>query len=60
MNGARALIETLANCGVELCLANPGTSEMHLVQGLDQVPGMRSVLALFEGSAPAPQTAMAA
>ncbi len=49
MNGARALIETLANCGVELCLANPGTSEMHLVQGLDQVPGMRSVLALFEG-----------
>jgi len=49
MNGARALIETLANCGVELCLANPGTSEMHLVQALDQVPKMRSVLALFEG-----------
>lgn len=49
MNGARALIETLANCGVELCLANPGTSEMHLVQALDQVPSMRSVLALFEG-----------
>tara|TARA_R110002072_G_scaffold142853_5_gene288604 strand:+ start:8002 stop:9555 length:1554 start_codon:yes stop_codon:yes gene_type:complete len=49
MNGARALIETLANCGIELCLANPGTSEMHLVQALDQVPQMRSVLALFEG-----------
>ena len=49
MNGARALIETLADCGVELCLANPGTSEMHLVQALDQVPRMRSVLALFEG-----------
>lgn len=49
MNGARALIETLANCGVELCLANPGTSEMHLVQALDQVPQIRSVLALFEG-----------
>ncbi len=49
MNGARALIETLANCGVELCLANPGTSEMHLVQALDQVPRMRSVLTLFEG-----------
>lgn len=49
MNGARALIETLADCGVELCLANPGTSEMHLVQALDQVPQMRSVLALFEG-----------
>jgi acetolactate synthase-1/2/3 large subunit len=49
MNGARALVETLVNCGVELCLANPGTSEMHLVQALDQVAGMRSVLTLFEG-----------
>jgi acetolactate synthase-1/2/3 large subunit len=49
MNGAQALIESLADCGVELCLANPGTSEMHLVQALDQVPRMRSVLALFEG-----------
>ncbi|MEX2132166.1 MAG: acetolactate synthase large subunit, partial [Pseudohongiellaceae bacterium] len=49
MNGATALIETLADCGVELCIANPGTSEMHLVQALDRVPRMRSVLALFEG-----------
>ncbi len=49
MNGATALIETLADCGVELCMANPGTSEMHLVQGLDNVPRIKSVLALFEG-----------
>ena len=49
MNGARALIETLVRCGVDLCIANPGTSEMHLVQALDQVSGMRSVLTLFEG-----------
>lgn len=49
MNGATALIETLADCGVELCIANPGTSEMHLVQALDNVPRMKSVLALFEG-----------
>lgn len=49
MNGATALIETLADCGVELCIANPGTSEMHLVQALDSVPRIRSVLALFEG-----------
>ena len=49
MNGATALIETLADCGVELCIANPGTSEMHLVQALDSVPRMKSVLALFEG-----------
>jgi acetolactate synthase-1/2/3 large subunit len=49
MNGAKALIQTLVDNGVELCIANPGTSEMHLVQALDQVPRMRSVLTLFEG-----------
>ncbi len=49
MNGASALINTLADCGVEYCITNPGTSEMHLVQALDSVPRMRSVLALFEG-----------
>jgi acetolactate synthase-1/2/3 large subunit len=49
MNGASALIRTLADCGVELCLANPGTSEVHLVQALDAEPRIRSVLALFEG-----------
>lgn len=49
MNGATALIETLAECGVEFCIANPGTSEMHLVQALDSVPRVKSVLALFEG-----------
>jgi acetolactate synthase-1/2/3 large subunit len=49
MNGATALIETLADSGVEFCIANPGTSEMHLVQALDAVPKMKSVLALFEG-----------
>jgi len=49
LNGANALIETLANCGVEFCIANPGTSEMHLVQALDAEPRIRSVLALFEG-----------
>ena len=30
---------------------NPGTSEMHFVAALDDVPAMRSVLALFEGVA---------
>ena len=49
MNGATALINTLADCGVEFCIANPGTSVMHLVQALDAVPRVRSVLALFEG-----------
>jgi len=49
MNGATAMIATLADCGVEFCIANPGTSEMHLVQALDAVPRIKSVLALFEG-----------
>lgn len=49
MNGARALIETLVSANVEVCFANPGTSEMHLVQALDAVPAMRGVLCLFEG-----------
>ena len=51
MNGAQALIETLANAGVRVCFTNPGTSEMHFVAALDDVPGMRGVLALFEGVA---------
>lgn len=49
MNGAESLIRALSACGVDLCLANPGTSEMHLVQGLDACEEMRSVLCLFEG-----------
>lgn len=48
-NGAQALITTLADCGVQVCFANPGTSEMHFVAALDSVPQMRGVLCLFEG-----------
>ncbi len=48
MNGALALVRTLQAGGVELCFANPGTTEMHLVGALDAA-GMRSVLGLFEG-----------
>jgi acetolactate synthase I/II/III large subunit len=51
MNGAGAVLRTLADSGVRLCLANPGTSEMHMVAALDEVPGMRPVLCLFEGVA---------
>ncbi|WP_156756379.1 acetolactate synthase large subunit [Actinokineospora pegani] len=49
MNGAQSLIRTLVDAGVEVCFANPGTSEMHFVAALDTVPRMRGVLALFEG-----------
>ncbi|MEV5716472.1 acetolactate synthase large subunit [Amycolatopsis mediterranei] len=48
-NGAQSLIRTLVDAGVEVCFANPGTSEMHFVAALDTVPEMRGVLALFEG-----------
>ncbi len=53
MNGADAVIRTLADCGVTACFANPGTSEMNLVTALDREPRIRSVLCLFEGVATA-------
>lgn len=49
MNGAEAFIETLHACGVEVCFANPGTSEMQLVAAVDRQHGMRAILGLFEG-----------
>jgi acetolactate synthase-1/2/3 large subunit len=51
VNGAQALIRTLVDSGVDVCFMNPGTSEMHFVAALDDVPEMRGVLALFEGVA---------
>jgi acetolactate synthase-1/2/3 large subunit len=50
-NGADSLLATLVAGGVEVCFANPGTSEMHFVSALDRIPGMRGVLCLFEGVA---------
>ena len=49
MNGAESVIRTLLEHGVDTCFANPGTSEMHLVQAIDTVPAARAVLCLFEG-----------
>ncbi|HQN53763.1 MAG TPA: acetolactate synthase large subunit [Novosphingobium sp.] len=49
MNGAEAFIETLHAHGVEVCFANPGTSEMQLVAAVDRQHGMRAILGLFEG-----------
>ena len=49
MNGAESLIRTAVAAGVEVCFANPGTTEMPLVVALDTVPGIRAVLGLFEG-----------
>ncbi len=49
-NGAKALIDTLTNAGIDTCFTNPGTSEMHFVAALDDSK-MRAVLTLFEGVA---------
>src|SRR4051794_15241234 len=51
ITGAESVLRTLANAGVRVCFANPGTSEMHLVAALDRVRGVRPVLTLFEGVA---------
>lgn len=48
MNGAHSLVKTLLSSGVDTCFANPGTSEMHFVAALDQIPGMKCVLGLQE------------
>ena len=48
MNGAESLVRTLLGSGVDVCFANPGTSEMHFVAALDRIPGMRCVLGLQE------------
>jgi len=31
MNGAQSLLKILVEADIEVCFANPGTSEMHLV-----------------------------
>jgi acetolactate synthase-1/2/3 large subunit len=49
VTGAEALIRTLIDGGLGVCFANPGTTEMPIVRALDEVPGVRAVLGLFEG-----------
>jgi len=49
MNGAESLINTLVAAGIDVCFANPGTTEMPVVSALDEIRGMRAVLCLFEG-----------
>lgn len=49
INGAETLVNTLLAGNVDVCFANPGTSEMQFVAALDKSPGMRCVLGLFEG-----------
>ncbi|GLS99787.1 acetolactate synthase I/II/III large subunit [Sphingobium jiangsuense] len=48
--GAESLIHSLAASGVDICFANPGTSEMHFVVALDRILSIRPILGLFEGA----------
>lgn len=48
-SGARCLLETARDAGLDVCFANPGTTEMPLVAALDEVAGIRPILGLFEG-----------
>jgi acetolactate synthase I/II/III large subunit len=47
--GAFSLVETAVGAGVQVCFANPGTTEIPIVATVDHVPGLRVVLGLFEG-----------
>src|ERR687889_2414266 len=51
MNGADLLCDALLTNDVNVCFANPGTSEMHFVAALDRKPQMRCVLGLSESVA---------
>ena len=57
MNGAESLIRSFVDAGVTCCFANPGTSEMHLVQAIDAVPQMRACSRCSKASAAAPRMA---
>jgi len=49
MKGAELLMRTAADLGIDICFANPGTTEMPLVEAMDSVDGIRPVLCLHEG-----------
>ena len=49
MNGAELIVETAVKAGIQVCFANAGTTEMPIVLALDERPGIKAVLGLFEG-----------
>jgi len=49
MTGGEAAVQTAKAAGIDVCFANAGTTEIHLVNALDRTPGMRAILGLFEG-----------
>lgn len=51
MTAATKLGQALVQSGVTTVFANPGTTELHLVEGFAATPGLRQILTLFEGVA---------
>ncbi len=49
MNGAELMLKTAKAAGIEVCFANPGTTEIPIVMALNKARGFRPILALFEG-----------
>lgn len=49
IDGADSLVRTAHAAGVDICFANPGTSELPVVAALDRLPALRTVLCAFEG-----------
>ena len=49
MNGAEALLKTVAAAGIDVCFANGGTTEMPMILAFDSITGIRPMLGLFEG-----------
>ena len=41
IQAALSMMQTAADAGVEVCFANPGTTEIELVRALDAVPRLR-------------------
>lgn len=48
MTGADALVEALLTSGVDICFANPGTTELDVVRSLERQPRMRTIVSLQE------------
>jgi len=49
MNGAELIMRTAIKAGLKVCFTNFGTTEMPLALAFDAEPGVKPVLALFEG-----------
>lgn len=60
VNAAESLVQTAIAARADVCLANPGTTELELLAALDSVPGIRGVLGLSKGCAREQRTATAA